>query len=341
MTRRNLPFLIAAGLTFITAMAGAASLASILGSAALLIGVATVVMARQAPANSSSDTLDQHQMILDSLPEAVVHYGSSGQVHFANRAACALLGCQPSESKHQTDLLNLIDRQTRAALTPALMAEIGRGMPVSLAPGTCLISSEGVEFDVEGQASPILDATGRVTSAVFTLRDVTETREAQRRHAGTIELDPICALPKESILVERLERNLLSKRAVDNELSYMHIELDGIAQLDAAAGQNIANQLLRQAGQVMLSRVRDSDTLSCVGQHAFGLLLPACPREVSERILRTLEESIGALTFDWQGHTYQLAARIGIVHAPPFTGVYDECQAEAIKAARHLHSRAG
>jgi GGDEF domain-containing protein len=83
----------------------------------------------------------------------------------------------------------------------------------------------------------------------------------------------------------------------------------------------------------MLSRLRDTDTLARVGEQAFGLLLPACPREVSERILGTLEESVRSMTFAWQGRPYPLSARIGIVHVPPFAGAYDECQALASNAA--------
>lgn len=312
-------------------------IAILLGVSALLIGAAIAGFAIRSSRRLEQDdhaTADQLQGILTALPEGILQCTAGGELLYLNPAAERLLGRRDPRPTSLESALMLVDRTSRKALTAGLWDELRRGLNISLPAGACLISADGMEFDVEGQGTPILDAAGRVKGAVLTLRDVTEAREALRHQVGTVELDPVCGLPLEPVLVERLERNLLSKRAVDRELAYLHIELDGIAQLAIDAGQSVATQFLRQAAQAMFSRIRDSDTLCRVGEHAFGLLLPACPREVSERIQRTLEESVAAIAFDWQGRPYRLSTRIGAVHAPPFAGAYDECQTQAIEAAR-------
>jgi diguanylate cyclase (GGDEF)-like protein len=243
-----------------------------------------------------------------------------------NQAARHLLGLRGPTLPGLSEALQLLDRTSRAKLTPALIADLRRGLPVSLPPNTCLVSAEGMEFQVAGGGIPLGDG------AVLTLRDVTEANTLPRPAVEQGDADAVTGLPPQRLLVERLERNLLSKRAVDRELSYLHIELDGIDRLVREAGQAVADQALRQAAQILLSRIRDSDTLARVGEHAFGLLLPACPREISERLLQTLLASIAAMPFEWRGTPYPLTARIGIVHAPPFAGAYDECQAQAVAA---------
>jgi len=307
-----------------------------LGGAALLIGIAIASFAIRAGRRLERHqhaTSAQLQLILDSLPDAVLHCSKGAEIRYANHAARQLLGQRPVVGAKLADRLTLVDRITRAPLTAEVCEELQRGNPFTLPVTACLVSSEGMEFEVEGGGIPLRNSAGSEADAIFSLRDVTEYRENQRRQPGQVEIDDITGLPVARVLVERLERNLLSKRAVDKDLSYLHIELDGAAQLAADAGRGAAQQLVREAGQVMLSRLRDSDTLARVGEHAFGLLLPACPQEVSERLLRTLEESVRAMNFIWQGKPYPITARIGIVHAPPFAGAYDECQALAVEAA--------
>lgn len=270
--------------------------------------------------------------ILDSLPGGVVQCDANGKIVFVNQAATQLLGGEAVLHAPLVSRLALVDRETRTPLTPGLWAEMQQGLRVPVPAGACLISSDGMEFEVEGETVPLASFSGQAGS-VLILRDVTEDRNNQRLQPGLTETDPATGLPVAKVLIDRLERNLLSKRAVDRELSYLHIELDGLAQVRTEAGQTAANQLMREAGRVMLSRLRDTDTLARVDDQAFGLLLPACPQEVSERIQRTLEDSLQAMAFTWQGQTYPITARIGTVHAPPFAGTYDECQALALEAA--------
>lgn len=313
------------------------SMAILLGVSALLIGgviAGFAIRASRRLEQGGHDSADQLRGILNSLPEGVLQCASDGGILYMNPAAESLLGRQGPQPAPLEAALKLVDRSSRKALTPDLWEDLRRGQTITLPAESCLLSAGGMEFDVEGHGAPTVDVTGQVDGAILTIRDVTENREMQRRQAGPVEFDSVSGLHLEPTLVERLERNLLSKRAVDRELSYLHIELDGIAQLALDAGQSATNQLLREAAQVMFSRIRDSDTLARVGDHAFGLLLPACPRDVSERLLHTLKESVGAIAFDWQGQTYRLSAHIGVVHAPPFAGAYDECQAQAIQAAR-------
>jgi PAS domain S-box-containing protein len=308
-----------------------------LGGIALLIGGVIATFAVRSSRRMERDhceNADQARLILDTLPEAVLRFGEQGDLLYLNPAAERLLGRRGRQPGPMEATLNLVERNQRLPLTPDLAQELQRGLAVSLPAETCLIASSGMEYEVEGQAISINDGSGVYSGAIVCLRDVTERREQQRRQALAGEVDSVCGLPLAAMLVERLERKLLSKRAQDRELAYLHIELADLAELANKGGPALANPLLRQAGQLMFSRIRDTDTLACLDSQSFGLLLPACPAEVAERIRQTLIDSVGALSFDGDGGRRGLKARIGVVHAPPFAGAYDECQAQARAAAR-------
>lgn len=312
-------------------------LAILLGGAALLMGAVIAMLAIRASRRHEEDQQQANahmQGILNAIPDAVLQGDATGHVRVMNQAAKRLLGLQRAELQQLRDVLHIVNRDTRQDLLPPLLQEIQHGRPTNLPQNACLISANGMEFDVAGRCVPLTDDAGQWTGTLLTLSDVTEARALQRRQAGSRDLEPVTGLPLQEVLVDNLERNLLSKRSVERELAYLHIELDGVDRVTREAGQTVAEQMLREVAQLMLSRIRDSDTLARIGPHAFGLLLPACPDEVSTRILQNLEASVGAMRFEWQGRTYPAQARIGIVHAPPFAGAYDQCQAQAAAAAQ-------
>jgi len=124
-------------------------------------------------------------------------------------------------------------------------------------------------------------------------------------------------------------RTLGSKRAAEFPLSILFIDLDRFKYVNDTAGHAAGDDLLRQLGRLMFTRIREGDLLARLGGDEFGIMLISCPPEVAEKIAHLIKDSIANFTLTWNSQQYQIGASIGVVHVPPAWNSLDDCLAAA------------
>jgi diguanylate cyclase (GGDEF)-like protein len=112
-------------------------------------------------------------------------------------------------------------------------------------------------------------------------------------------------------------------------MSILFIDLDRFKYVNDTAGHAAGDDLLRQLGRLMYTRIREGDLLARIGGDEFGIMLISCPPENAEKIAHLIKDSIANFNLLWNGEKYQVGASIGVVHVPPHWNSMDECLAAA------------
>lgn len=257
-------------------------------------------------------------LTLNALPSAVIRFSLDGRLKQLNPAAERLLGLNQAEAtgRRLSDALKLIEHEGRQALTPVLLSELKQGNLAGLGEQACLITHEGLELEVEGQAAPILSAKGLAVEAVLIMRDVTEAREQGRKQAWLAEHDALTGALNRKAFEDRLAKSINSKRASEYPMTLLVVGVDSHAAVQQREGTPAANELLIQIARLIQTRVRDTDLVGRLDDTQFGVLLPACPDEIAQRIARTLHESLGHHKLLWGKADYLVSTSLGVVHIP-------------------------
>ncbi len=86
-----------------------------------------------------------------------------------------------------------------------------------------------------------------------------------------------------------------------------------------ACGHSAGDQLLKQIGALLKSKIRWRDTLARLGGDEFGVLLESCTMDEALRTAETLREVVNDFRFTWDDRTFRLGASVGVVPITPAT----------------------
>jgi diguanylate cyclase (GGDEF)-like protein/PAS domain S-box-containing protein len=211
---------------------------------------------------------------LASVRAGVLAIDREGRVIEANAAFAGIVGFSPTlgEPVEQVvsryrfltvDQTSLIDAER--PLTRALLGEEATDVP-------CLLeSADGILRHVIANAVPLdrdVDDDGR-GGAVLTLTDVTALHQAQDELHKLAMNDTLTGLANRRRLLEFLaqahRRNLRSPE----RLAVLFLDLDGFKAINDSLGHDAGDELLTQAGQRIVSTVRDGDFVARFGGDEF------------------------------------------------------------------------
>ena len=312
----------------------ARTLSMVLSGVALLVGTVITVFVARLSRRMEKDLFEEKeraQITLRAIADGVLCFDGRGHISYLNPMAEAMLGLTAREAlgKPLPSHLVLLDQHDRSALAATLVREALLGRQLVLPSSAHLLSAQGMEYEVEGKCSPIPSQEGHIEGGVLVLRDVTETREIQRRLVWQADHDGTTGLANRRAFEARLSRILTSKRASEQPASLLFIDLDHFKQINEQAGRPAGDELLRQVGKLMHSRVRDTDLLARLDSDEFALMLLACPPEMAEKIAGIMRDSIAHLDFIWEGTRYRVDASVAVVHVRKEWTTVDDCLAAA------------
>ncbi len=306
-----------------------------LSAMALLVAVGVAVFVVRVSRRMEADLFQEREravVTLRALGDAVIRFDEERRVSYLNPVAEILLGMDEGKAAAipASEVLRLYERESRADLTTTLLDEVLKGMVFVLPSSACLLSTQGMEYEVEGKCSCIHGPDGAIIGGVLVMSDVTEARELQRKLLWHSDHDVLTGLANRYAFEERLTQSLASKRAAELSSSLLIVSLEHLKQVRDQAGHACSDELLRQVAHLMNLRVRESDFLARLGEDEFGILLQSCPDEMAERIAEQIRDGVIGFHQSWQGKTYQVGVHIGMVHLSEKT--HEECLAIAYSA---------
>lgn len=135
--------------------------------------------------------------------------------------------------------------------------------------------------------------------------------EATIRHMAVH--DALTGLTNRYEFERRLREALDSARERETVHALLYLDLDQFKIINDTSGHEAGDELLRQLGQVLKSRIRESDTLARLGGDEFGLLLEGCQRDHALQMAENLLKSLNQFHFAWQGKVFSVGGSIGLV----------------------------
>jgi diguanylate cyclase (GGDEF)-like protein len=160
------------------------------------------------------------------------------------------------------------------------------------------------------------------------VRDVTKARLEARRLVHHASYDPLTGLVNRTEFERRLHRAWASAAARGTQHILGFLDLDGFKRINDACGHLSGDELLRQLGVILRSRMRARDTLARLGGDEFGLLLEHCTPSRGARIAEGLRRAIHRHSFVCGGQRHRVGASIGMV---PLAG--QDSPSEALRLA--------
>ncbi|GKS94386.1 diguanylate cyclase [Acidovorax sp. SUPP2825] len=270
----------------------------------------------------------QLQSILDHAPTGIIiTRGENLQV--VSLQAGRMLGYEPAQLQGRLARALYVSDAEYEHLKRRVRAEFS-------AHGTfdgdvCFLRQDGSAVWARVLGRSVRDALGDA-GTVWMLEDLTAAREARRRENWAGGLDALTQLANRDAFSQRLHA-LLADRAARPDTVQAHpggevgegvvlfLDLDHFTVVNAIAGHDAGDDVLRHVGRLIETQVRSVGWAARLGGDEFAVVLPGCPLGRGLAIAEQLCAAVRAWEPSYQGRSYTLGVSIGLV--PLDSGVYD------------------
>jgi diguanylate cyclase (GGDEF)-like protein/PAS domain S-box-containing protein len=225
--------------------------------------------------------------LVENVADLIAVVSAEGTIEYVSPAASGILGHGDGELEG-SDLLELIhpDDLPEDLLDLARTDEQGIGAPVELR----LRARDGGWRHLEVIASDLRDNPA-IAGIVLNARDVTERVESARELANRAYTDPLTGLPNRVRFLDRITAALVGQvDAAGQEpgsgagsVVVLVGDIDRFKPLNAMAGQDGGDDLLRQVADRLEAAVDDQSTVARIGGDAFAVVLPGA--EVADAVV--------------------------------------------------------
>ena len=280
-----------------------------------MVGVETDITERKLYEEALFREKESAQITLQSIGDGVITTDAQCNVQYLNPVAEELTGWKLDDAVARPidEIFRGFHEETCEPLENPLAVSIRRNRSIKSVRPALLIRRDGNELYIESTASPIRDAHGTVSGGVLVFHDVSEARELNRRLSYHASHDVLTNLVNRREFENRLERALKSAKARETSYAVLYLDLDQFKIVNDSCGHSAGDELLKQLGSLLKSKIRWRDTLARMGGDEFGVLLESCTVDEAVRTAESLREAVNEFKFVWDERTFRLGVSIGVV----------------------------
>ncbi len=262
------------------------------------------------PRKSMENDLKLKVKLLDEATDSIIVHDLSGNIIYANEAACKIRGYSYDELlRHK--IQQLISPRNRWIFTEQL--------PQLLEKGDLIYEIESLRKD----ASVIpMEVHSRVISAdserliISVAHDVTERKKAEAELVHMATHDALTDLPNRSLLDDRLQMALAQAERNRKRLAVMMLDLDKFKLVNDEFGHGIGDRLLKNVGERLVRMLRKSDTVARFGGDEFFIILPEIASiedagKLAQKVIKAFRKP-----FTVDEHKLNITTSIGIAVFP-------------------------
>lgn len=175
------------------------------------------------------------------------------------------------------------------------------------------LSKDGRHYRARISITAVRDDAGDFTHFIGILDDVTHEHQLALQLNYQATHDALTGLFNRVEFERRADQLFSSSQLNHSEHALCFMDLDQFKVINDTSGHIAGDELLRQLSQVLLTTVRQSDTLARLGGDEFGVLMERCTLEQAHRVAESLLECIRQYQFCWEGQVFHVGVSIGLV----------------------------
>jgi len=255
------------------------------------------------------------QITLQSIGDAVITTDANGLVQYLNPNAEFMTGWSSNEAKNKpfSEIFQAIDEYTKKLIINPLN-KVFRSHKVSkLNTKISLLARSGIQHEIEGLASPIMNRQQKLMGTVTVFRDVTKARKMARRLSWQASHDPLTKLYNWRKFEEYAARAINNAHLHQTHHALCYLDLDRFKIVNDSCGHLAGDRLLRQISSLLQKRIRKSDVFARFGGDEFGIIFHQCSIELALKCANELRKSIEEFRFIWQEKVFRIGVSIGLV----------------------------
>lgn len=143
--------------------------------------------------------------------------------------------------------------------------------------------------------------------------DITDAHKLSQQLSYQASHDALTGLVNRREFEIRLESLIRDDAGRGEEHALCYLDLDQFKVINDTCGHLAGDELLRQLGELLQSKVRKKDTLARLGGDEFGVLMENCSLSQAERVAHNLRELVEEFQFIWIYERFSIGVSIGLV----------------------------
>lgn len=265
------------------------------------------------------DANELAQVTIRAASEGIVRIDVHGVITFCNSAAAQFVGSRPEALVGRTfgEVFKFLIGSREIEIEDPVAIVLRRGDPITMNSTLKLKGSEGSSPRVTLSIAPTLDVNKAVAGAVALVRDASLTAMLSDRLAQQALTDDLTGLANRRAFEARLEER--GRGGADSVWPdhVLYINLDHFKIVNNVCGREAGNRLLRDAAEIFLSCVRDSDLVARIGGDEFGIIMHGTSDAGAMAAADKINAALSEYRFKFEGETFQIGASIGLAKARP------------------------
>lgn len=260
----------------------------------------------------ANNRIHEQASLLDKTRDVIVVRDMNNKITFWNKAAESLYGWTSLEALNQP-----IQQLLKPDLTVFNNASKELMEHDEWAGEVTEYHKDGSTLVIESHCTLVRDHEERPKS-IFTVKsDITARKLAENKILEMAFYDSLTKLPNRRLLVDRLEKALISSVRSKSFGALMFIDLDNFKTLNDTLGHDKGDMLLQEVATRLKSCVRDEDTVARLGGDEFVIMIEnlnsdidqasAFADKIGKKILNELNH-----TFDFDGYQHLSTPSIGV-----------------------------
>jgi diguanylate cyclase (GGDEF)-like protein/PAS domain S-box-containing protein len=172
---------------------------------------------------------------------------------------------------------------------------------------------DGTRLVVLENSRAVRDADGRVLFYEGTLTDITAAHALSEQLTHDASHDVLTGLKNRREFEVRLQHALELSHATGATHAVCFLDLDRFKIVNDTCGHVAGDELLRQIGHMLQSKLRSADVVARFGGDEFAVLLQNCGPNDALQVANNVLRAIAGFQFVWGQHSFNLGVSIGVV----------------------------
>jgi diguanylate cyclase (GGDEF)-like protein/PAS domain S-box-containing protein len=286
------------------------------GRAVRMAGALTDITDKQRAAAELFAEKERAQVTLASIADGVITTDTDGWIEYLNPVAETLTGLTVEQAKGLPvqALFRLVDETHRRVVPSPIDAVLHEERTIEAATNILLQRNDGVEIPIVHSAAPIRDRASHLIGVVLVLHDISRERQYAARLSYQASHDALTGLINRTEFERRLALALQSAAQIGKHHSVLYLDLDQFKVVNDTCGHAAGDQLMRQVSALLVTCLREGDTLARLGGDEFGVLLENCPSDAALKIADKLRQIVTDFHFTWGQLRFNIGVSIGVVN---------------------------